>query len=154
MTELLVSYPEELLLAREATGELPETALVVPALPRELVSYFRAVVMDGEVHEHAVVLGASDLSPELRVHVADVLGRRKPTHVVYAEALAPRRYELSGDALGPRDACLVAAVACAFAEEGPDIEVRAGGRTFRVSAALERLFFRCRAESSFTAART
>jgi hypothetical protein len=143
--EILVSYPEELLVARGATRELPETALVVPELPLELVTYFRAVVMDGDVHEHAVVLGASALSSDLRARVADLLGRRKPTRVSYAEELSPGRYELMGNAPGPRDASLLGAVAYAFSGfEGPVIEILVGARTFRVSAVLEKRFFRCR----------
>jgi hypothetical protein len=143
-TEILVSHPEELLLAREATRELPETALIVPELPREVVTYFRAVVMDGDVHEHAVVFGAQALTSELRARVADLLGRRKPTRVAYAEELSPGRYELVGDA-GPRDASLLGAVASAFSElEGPAIEIRSGAQTLRVSTVLEKRFFRCR----------
>jgi hypothetical protein len=143
--ETLVSYPEELLIAREATRELPETALVVPELPLPIATYFRAVVMDGDVHEHAVVLRASTLSRELRALVTSLLGRRKATRVAYAEELAPGRYELMGDALGPRDACLVAAVAHAHSGlEGAVIEILAGAKVFRVSAVLEKRFFRCR----------
>jgi hypothetical protein len=143
--EILVSHPEQLLLAREATGELPETALVLPELPLPVVTYFRAVVMDGDVHEHAVVLGASALSPELRARVASLLGRRKPTRVAFAEELSPGRYELAGDAIGPRDASLLAAVAYGFSGfVGPAIECLAGAQVFRVSAVLEKRFFRCR----------
>ncbi len=143
--ELLVSYPEALLVAREATRELPETALVVSELPLPVVTYFRAVVMDGDVHEHAVVLGASTLSRELRARIADLLGRRKPTRVAYAEELALGRYALVGDAVSQRDACLLAVVAIAhLGFGGPAVEIQAGEPAFRVSAVLDKRFFRCR----------
>ncbi len=146
--EILVSHPEELLVAREATSELPETALVVPELPLPVITYFRAVVMDGDVHEHAVVLGASTLSRDFRALVTSLLGRRKPTRVAYAEELAPGRYELTGDAIGRRDACLVAAVAHALSGlEGRVIESLVGAQAFHVSAVLDKRFFRCRCVS-------
>lgn len=148
MSEILVSHPEELLLAREATRELPESALVTPELPVPLIAYFRAVVMDGDVHEHAVVLGAADLLRSQRSQLADFLSRRKPTRVTFAEALSPGRYELWGDALGPRDASLLGAVAYACAGfDGPAVEIVMGGQTSRVSAALDKRFWRCSVRS-------
>lgn len=145
-----VSLPEPLELVRAAHWAQKESALVVPELSVQRRLYFRALVDQENMLEHAIFWEREEerTPAQERLLCQRVLSLRRPHEVSWLEQAGEQLWSIEGSERDPLGSCCMAAVLVAE-ERGKEQErllMLSADRVWQVSIARERQIWFCEVE--------